>query len=155
VNTRPGRNKKVTTSLSHGGAGTTQSPPSADLVTAADLLAGAVIPVRIHLSVTIRPGARDEGAPTANPKSGRLPRHVGLGTLLERHTPQVLQWAKLSADNANLLVLDPVLALAQAGVKLSDAEQRAVTQRMKALVVEQVLPPGVELAKFNVKIASE
>ena len=110
-----------------------------NLITAADVLAGAAIPMRVTLDVTIRPG------------SGQEP----IDAHLARHVPQILRWAKRSPDNARLLLVDPVAAIAQSGVKLSAAEQLALHQHAGTQAAREVLPAGVELVGLDVKVATQ
>lgn len=130
-------------------AGHTHPP---NLITVADLLAGAVVPVRMHLKVTIRPDLPD-GKPEAGTRlsAARL-RELALARRLGNRTPQLLAWARRSGENAALLLVDPVAAAARAGLKLSRDDSRALQEQLGPGA--DVLPPGVELTGLEVKIAS-
>jgi hypothetical protein len=114
------------------------NPPAqrTNLITAADVMAGAVVPMRLTLTVTIRPGSGEEP----------------LDTQLARHLPKLLRWANESPANAAMLLVDPVSAVARSGVKLSRAEQLALEQQLGRRVATEVLPAGTELAGLNVKV---
>jgi hypothetical protein len=110
-------------------------PPG--ILTSADVLAGAVIPVRVRLSVTVRP-----------PEPDAAQNATSVDAQLARHAPQLLAWAQQSPENARLLLTDPLEAAVRAKLKLSDAERRAL-----AVQFDPVLPPGVELTGLDIKIA--
>ncbi len=127
--------------------------PTSEFTTSADLLAGAFVPVRMHLNVTVRPGHRAEDSEATGSDDSRMRRRA-LKALLDQHAPRLLEWTKRSTDNANLLAIDPASALLQSGVKLSDIEKLGIKAGLAA-PSREVLPSGVELAAFNVKVSSE
>jgi hypothetical protein len=100
-------------------------------------MAGAVIPMNLTLDVTLRPGNGDEL----------------LDTLLARHVPNILKWAARSPANAQLLLVDPITAVARSGVKLTRPEQLALEQQLGRQTATDILPPGARVARFDVKVA--
>ena len=129
--------------------------PPANMFTSADFFAGSILPVRLRLNVTVRPGSRepDEKRPRAETLYQRHEQsiHARLG----RNGPKFLAWARRSSENATLFLTDPEAAAAQAGIKLATADRRAVIQHFKVLGPGEVLPAGVELEKLDIKIASD
>jgi hypothetical protein len=101
-------------------------------------MAGAAIPMNLTLDVTIRPGTGDEP----------------LDALLARHVPALLKWASGNSANAELLLVDPITAVARSGVKLTRSEQLALEQQLGRQTVTDVLPPGAQVSRFDVKVAS-
>ncbi|HEV2720457.1 MAG TPA: hypothetical protein VG323_10605 [Thermoanaerobaculia bacterium] len=106
-------------------------------ITAADVLAGAVIPMNVTLNITIRSG------------TGREPLEI----LLARHVPQIMKWAAGSPDNARLLIVDPVTAVARSGAKLTRAEQIALEQKLGRRTMTEILPPAAQLTRLDVSVA--
>lgn len=123
------------------------------MVTAADLLAGAVLPMRLTLNVTIHPGLRStlgDEEPECQHRRG-----VDLESRLTKYTPAVLDWARRSKENAAMLLVDPVAAAAQSGAKLSRVDARALRQHVRTVGATEILPPGVELVAIDVKVADD
>ena len=100
-------------------------------------MAGAVIPMNLTLDVTIRPGTGDEP----------------LDALLGRHVPALRKWASGNPANAELLLVDPITAVARSGVKLTRPEQLALEQQLGRQTVTDVLPPGAQVSRFDIKVA--
>lgn len=119
---------------------TTSSVPShthpENVITAADLMAGAVLPMQVHLTVTVRPPTGKE------PLDARFAPYV----------PALMEWAGLSPENAALLVVDLAAAFVQAGIKLSRADRQALDRHLGRPAASQVLPPGVTLTGLDVKV---
>jgi len=107
------------------------------ILTSADVLAGAVVPVRIRLNVTVHP-----------PDPAAAQNATSVDARLAHHAPKLLAFASQSAENAALLLTDPLAAAASAKLKLTDAERRALAEQFDA-----VLPPGVELSDLQIDIA--
>jgi hypothetical protein len=126
--------------------------PRADVITAADLLAGAVMPMRLRLNVTVRRGTPEhpEHVQSATPR-----QPVSLDTRLSQHTAELLKWAESKSENAELLLTDPASAAEHAGLKLSAEDHHALKHRMDILQPGVVLPPGVELVDLKVNVAHE
>lgn len=123
------------------------------MVTAADLLAGAVLPMRLTLNVTIHHGLRNtlgDEEPECQHRRG-----ASLESRLTKYTPAVLDWARRSNENAAMLLVDPMAAAVQAGAKLSHVDARALQQHVRTVEATEVLPPGVELVAINVKVADD
>jgi hypothetical protein len=128
------------------------SPPS-DMITAADLLAGAVMPMKLTLNVTIRPGVRDETAPDDPECQHRQSPTVE--SRLSKYTPHVAKWAAESNENAALLLVDPMQAIARSGAEFSRADQLLLKRHVRSVGPTEVLPPGVELVAANIKFGGE
>ena len=124
-------------------------------ITAADLMAGATIPIRLHLNVTLRPDSPQstESGQGANSSGRRAP--VTLERRLRKHTAKLLEWAKDDAENASVLLMDPLTAAGYAGVKLSPTEQQALAERVRVRSLGDMLPPGVELVTLRVMASTE
>ena len=103
-------------------------------------MAGAVMPMRLRLNVTIRPAPKD-----AHGLEGRL----------GKHTPQLMAWAKRDADNAKLLITSPAAAATKAKLPLAVLDRRALERATTAADTTAVLPAGVKLVGFDVKLANE
>src|SRR5687767_1122756 len=85
----------------------------AHLITSADLMAGAVMPIKLRLNVTVRPGSREAATGMTLPIEHRLAKHA----------PQMHAWAKRSAENAALLITDPAGAVARARIRMAPQAQ--------------------------------
>ena len=127
--------------------------PPKGMVMAADLLAGAVMPMKLTLNVTIRPG-QGHGA-AEDPDCPPRPHRPRVEDRLSQYTPEVLAWASRNRDNATLLLVDPKAAAARSGVKLSRTDLRALEQHVHSAGATEVLPPGVELVALNVRVAAD
>ncbi|HVG10562.1 MAG TPA: hypothetical protein VNM67_22845 [Thermoanaerobaculia bacterium] len=123
------------------------------MVTTADLLAGAVLPMRLTLNVTIHPGLRNtlgDEEPECQHQRG-----ADLESRLTKYTPAVLDWARQSNENAAMLLVDPMAAAARLGAKLSRVDARALQKHVRTVGPTEILPPGVELVAINVKVADD
>ncbi len=138
---------------SRAGADGHEHPPPG-MVTAADLLAGAVMPLRLRLNVTVRPGSREVTDP-ARRGMHRARRGFPIDARVGRHARSVVEWARRDARNANLLLTDPVTAFARAGVRLSQSDQAALRRSVESLSAQETLPAGVELVGLNVNAVNE
>lgn len=125
------------------------------MVTAADLMAGAVIPVRLSLNVTLRPGSREGRGRAGTASAPRLRRGPSVDTRLVQHAPRITEWARRNAENAALLFSDPLSAVAKAGVELSETDRDLLKRRVEALIPRDVLPAGVKLAGLKVTVVGE
>jgi len=125
------------------------------MVTAADLMAGAVVPVRLSLNVTIRPGSRHGRDAARAPKTGRSYRGQSPDTILGRHGRKITEWARRNPDNATMLFSDPWSAVAKAGVELSEVDRDVLKRRVEALLPRDVLPAGVKLVGLKVNVVGE
>ena len=130
---------------------TIQPSRSIQSVTTADLLAGATLPMKVTLNLTLEPGltAKIAGEDAACVHRGG----PDLGTRLDEYTPALVKWAAKSSDNAMLLLTRPLEALDQSGVKVSAADRAALEQHVRSVMPTEVLPGGIELVAANVNVA--
>jgi hypothetical protein len=128
--------------------------PPPGMVTAADLLAGAVMPMRLRLNVTVRPGSREVTDPERRAMHRARPG-LPIDARVGRHARSVLEWARRDARNANLLLTDPVAAFARAGIRLSQSDQAALRRSVESVSAQETLPAGVELVGLNVNVVNE
>lgn len=118
--------------------------------TAAQLLAGATIPVRMRVTVKLYADSAEQPAPRA-PCAGAMPPSVE--PRLRQHTPRLLAWAKDPA-NARQLLLDPTVAARKAGVELSAPATELLRSQGVADARTSVLPAGVELVALEVSASA-
>jgi|ERR1051326_703260 hypothetical protein len=128
-----------------------QPPRSKKFVTTADLLAGATLPMKVTLNVTLEPGLTDKIA-------GEDPECVHRGgpdieSRLAQYTPALMKWAARSSDNAKLLITQPLAALDKSGAKVSAGDRAALEAHLRSVTPTEVLPAGIELVAANVNIA--
>ena len=121
--------------------------------TASDLLAGATLPVKVTLNVTLAPGLTEHIA-------GEDPEcaHRGgpdIESRFAQFAPAVLKWASRSSDNASLLITSPLEAIDRSGAKVSKSDRAALEQHLRSVTPTEVLPAGIELSGFNVNVAKE
>lgn len=129
----------------------TQRSRSIPWVTTADLLAGATLPMKITLNVTLEPGLTDKIA-------GEDPECVHRGGpdiegRLAQYTPTLLKWAARSSDNASLLLTRPLDALDKSGAKVSAGDRAALEQHLRSVTPTEVLSGGIEVVAANVNVA--
>lgn len=111
-------------------------------ITAADLMAGATLPVRVRLHVTLH-------ADSPRPGGSNI-----LAVQLRRHSSKLLGWAKGDPKRARQLLLDPIGAAAAAGAKLSTADLAVLDKHARAAELTSVLPAGVELVGLEVETST-
>ena len=116
----------------------------AKFVTAADLLAGGTLPVRMDVRVELTRQVPQPGGPPLS------------GSLLDRlAAEQERIWRWLAEDEGHrvLLVTDPLAALREVGVELSEDDWAALEAAHRQAEHADVLPPGVEVGSFDVTLA--
>lgn len=120
-------------------------------ITTADLLAGATLPMRVTLNVTLEPGLTDKiaGEDPACAHRGR----PDIGSILEQYTPTLVKWASKSSDNAMLLLTNPLEALDRSRANVSAGDRAALEQHLRSVMPTEVLPGGVQLVAANVNVA--
>ncbi len=136
--------------MSSGHPSTSQRPDHDDErrdgPTAAQILAGATIPIRIDvLDIELR--RHDHEAQPSAP-----------GSLAERLVAQqdrLVEWLASSEQNPRLLLVNPVRALEEAGVELDAEELRELRAAHKANTAADVVPAGMTIDAVNVRFGKE
>lgn len=123
-----------------------------ELTTAADLMAGAILPMRLRLTVNIRPESFDGNESQASPNGVSPPKGLSLESRLRPHGAQLRAWAQRDPENIRQLLLDPLAAVGRAGLKLSPQDLSALKRRINRDMPREVLPAGVELTALNVRV---
>jgi hypothetical protein len=113
-------------------------------ISAADILAGATIPIRMDVRYEITRGDPEELRRMAPP---------GLAERLLKNEDRILGWLSESEANRVAFLTDPLGALTKIGVKLELPELEALRRVHAETAAFEVLPPGVEIGQLKVDLA--
>ena len=128
-------------------------PAAKQWITAADLLAGATLPMKLTLNVTLHRGLREEHA--AEDADCLHRQSPAVETRFEQYAPHVAQWAAKSRQNAEMLLVNPMAAIAESRAKVSRSDALLLKKHLRTVMPSEVLPPGVELVASTVKFADD
>lgn len=112
-------------------------------ITAHDILAGATVPGRLDVRIELRPG----------PPGGDLEMMRG-GPLepLFAQEKRLVKWLAADERHRVLFVTDPLTALQQSGLEVSDEQLEFLRTAHAAHEHASVLPPGAELTSLDVAL---
>jgi hypothetical protein len=110
-------------------------------ITAHDILAGATVPGRLDVRIELRPG----------PPGGDLEMMRG-GPLepLFAQEKRLVKWLTADERHRVLFLTDPLTALQQSGLEISDEQLEFLRTAHAAHEHASVLPPGAELTSLDV-----